>query len=129
MLNNVCQKLNNLEYGINKIDTLVIFVPAISLITHKLKTADLQKKIENIFQGNPDLGAVLNSKEFDQLDKVNKLHALGGIVQMISFIALGVLLNPVFLIPCFFAMYEACSAANGLKLHLTYKNAQWKFNW
>ena len=133
MLNNIGQRIVSLEYGINKIGTLVIFVPIVSLITHKLKTSDFQKKIDNAVQenqGNPDLLMVwLNSREFVQLDEVNKWHALGGIVQTIFFVALGILINPVFLIPSFFAMYEAYSAANGLKVDLTIQNSRLNFNW
>lgn len=114
MLDNITQKLIGLEYGWNRVGTLVVFIPGVSLITHKLKTADLRRTIEN---GWYDPASRINFDDARFLDNVHEWHILGSLVQTVSSIALGILVNPVFLVPSFVAMYEVVSASMSYKTH------------
>lgn len=105
MLNSISQKINDIEYGFN-FSSLIILVPAISLIVQNIK-------IEAILKEFNDTGKFSSLRITERkIDRIYKWHACGAAIQIIAFtILLGV--SPLFLIPCVIACIQFQNAALG----------------
>lgn len=90
MLEAISQRLKPLEYGINKLGTLIVLVPGVSLIAYNAKTAALHQKIKNDQKLDPDLLrlAEMQRKDWKNLKQINQWHILGSLVQIVAFVAL-----------------------------------------
>lgn len=89
MLDAISQRLKPLEYGINKLGTLVVLVPGVSLITYNAKTAALHQKIKGDQQLDQDLLrlAEMQKKDWKKLKQINQWHILGSLAQIVAIVA------------------------------------------
>lgn len=101
MLSSINQKICDptQDYASNSCAGVVTMIPLVSIIVHKITTADLQRRIKNA-QINSNFS--LMEKEVKQLQIVTDNHIKGAKFQLISFVALAVLAtNPVLVtFPC-----------------------------
>ncbi len=90
MLEAISQRLKPLEYGINKLGTLIVLVPGVSLIAYHAKTAALHQKIKDDQKLEQDLLLVadMEKKDWKKLKQINQWHILGSLVQIVAIVAL-----------------------------------------
>jgi hypothetical protein len=107
------QSIIEMEYGWKKPRSLIILVPGLSLIFQKIQVSHLISTLKASYQKPDQFSALLNSREYAKLDTIYKWHTLGSLIQTISLLALTTL-NPVFLLPAAFSIYEMYASAEGI---------------
>ena len=80
------------------------------MIFQKIQVSHLINTLKASYQ-RPD--QALNSREYTKLDIINTLHAVGSLIQTISLLALTTL-NPIFLLPAAFSIYEMYVSSKGI---------------
>lgn len=113
MIDSVKQNIIQLDYGWNA-QSLVVFIPGISLLVQKIKSAHIYANLKETYTSGKQLTLLLASKEYAQLDKMHKWHSLGSLVQTIVFVTLGIMCNPLFFVPSVFSLYEMHISSKGL---------------
>lgn len=111
MINQIYEKICDLDYGVNKIESLVVFIPGISLIIFKVKTAGFLNVLKDYNEINSDahgrhMKRTLTGRDWEYKRTVDVWHQLGSLIQTITFVALAIIIKPIFIIAAGLSIYE-----------------------
>lgn len=119
-IGSIKQKFEQMNYGCST-HTLILLVPAVSLLAQKLQVAQLFRVLKENYRQPSTLQALFGSREYKKLNSVFRWHAIGSLIQVVSLIALA-RFSPLFLIPAAISMYELYSALKGICHEVIYFN-------
>ncbi len=108
------QNIINTEYGFDKPKSLVVvLVPIVSLIFKKIQVSNLMSTLKATYTRPVQFSDLLDSREYTKIGTLHKWHAVGSLIQTISLLSL-LTINPLFLIPAAFSMYELLNSVKGI---------------